>query len=408
VTLWRTLKVAISALSRNKVRSMLTVLGIVIGVGAVIAMVSIGEGAKARVASTFAKMGTNRIMVRSGASHHRGARGGAGSQPTLTWSDLEAIRRVPGVRYVAPRLGASVQLLNEYANWRSVATGTTPDYLSITNWSISAGEMFRESDVLSKRKVVVVGKTVVEKLYGVGANPVGRTVRINNIPFKVVGILEAKGSSAFGTDQDDVVMVPSTTFIAKIAGGLQKYIAGSIEVSATSQGETEVVHTRIQALLRQRHRIRKGDEDDFHIRVMSDIANAQAESAKTITSLLAGVALVSLLVGGIGIMNIMLVSVTERTREIGLRMAVGAKPRNIMTQFLVEATALSLVGGVIGVALGVGAAMYLSGRFGWPLLIRADIVVVAAGFSALVGIAFGSYPARKASHLDPIQALRYE
>jgi putative ABC transport system permease protein len=405
----RMLQVALGALLRNKMRSFLTVLGVVIGVGAVIAMVSIGEGAKARVAQSFESIGTNMLVVRSGSSQRGGVRGGAGSRWTLTWDDLEAIRReVPAVRHAAPQVSTSAQVLSEEQNWQTSVEGTSPELFDVRNWPIASGRRFTAAEVTQKARVAVLGKTVVDNLFYPGANPVGQQVRINRIPFDVVGVAAEKGSSGRGGDSDDVVMIPVTTFSAKVQGGLQSYIRGSIFVSAISQEATQQAKQGIEQLLRRRHQIRPGGDDDFNVRDLSELASAQQESASTITSLLAGVALVSLLVGGIGIMNIMLVSVTERTREIGLRMAIGARPRQILAQFLCESVALALVGGMLGIASGIGAASYLSGRFGWPMLIRPDVVAVAVGFSAAVGILFGLYPARKASLLDPIQALRYE
>ena len=409
MTLLRTLRVAIGALLRNKLRSFLTVLGVVIGVAAVIAMVSIGEGAKARIAQNFENMGTNMLMVHSGSTRTRGFRGGSGSLPSLTWGDLEAIRdEVATVRHAAPFVSASAQAISEEENWQTRVSGTSPEYFDIRNWPMALGRRFTKAEVKSKAKVAVVGKTIVEELFGDGANPLGRTVRINRIPFKVIGVASEKGSNVRGGDSDDVVLIPVTTFMAKIQGGLQNRIPGGIFVSATSQGVTGRTREDIEALLRARHRIRPGQDADFHTHDMAEMASAFKDSANTITSLLAGVALVSLLVGGIGIMNIMLVSVTERTREIGLRMAVGAKPRQILAQFLVEAVTLALIGGLLGIAAGLGGASYLAGRFGWPLLIRMDMVAVAVAFSGLVGVVFGLYPARKAALLDPIQALRYE
>jgi putative ABC transport system permease protein len=409
MSLWQTLQVAIAALYRTKTRSLLTVLGVIIGVAAVIAMVSIGEGAKARVAKTFESMGTNTLVISSGSSRTRGVRGGSGSQPTLTWDDLEAIRnQVTIISGVAPELRAGAQVMSEGENWQTSVTGTTPEWFEIRNWPLDSGELFTRADLSGGRKVAILGKTVVANLYGLDFDPVGQTVRINRIPFKVIGVAAAKGTSPFGSDNDDRVIIPATTFGSKISGGLQKYLQGQILVNTQSRAHTAQAKEEIEELLRERHRIRPGAEDDFFIRDPSEMADAQQESAQTITSLLAGVALVSLLVGGIGIMNIMLVSVTERTREIGLRMAVGAKPRHILLQFLIEAVVLSIAGGVFGIAAGIGAAQYMAARFDFPLLIRVDIVVLAVAVSALVGIGFGLYPARKASGLDPIQALRYE
>jgi putative ABC transport system permease protein len=405
---WRILQVALAALARTKTRSLLTVLGVIIGVGAVIAMVSIGEGAKARVAQTFESMGTNMLTVFSGSSSSGGARGGAGSQPTLTWDDLTAIReQVPGVVNVAPQLRSNAQLVSEMGNWQTGVVGTSVEWFAIRSWTMALGETFSAGDDAAGRPVAVLGKTVADNLFGPGADPVGQTVRINAIPFKVIAVAASKGSSAFGSDNDDTVIIPVTTFGRRISGGLQKYLAGAILVQ-TEADATAAVKAGVEELLRERHRLRDHEDNDFSVRDLSEVAAAQQESAQTITSLLAGVALVSLLVGGIGIMNIMLVSVTERTREIGLRMAVGAKPGDVLAQFLIEAMVLSIVGGLIGIVAGIGAAKYMAVSFQFPLLIRADIIVLAVAVSAAVGIGFGLYPARKASQLAPITALRWE
>jgi putative ABC transport system permease protein len=404
VTGLQTVRIAGKALMRNKLRSFLTALGIIIGVGAVIAMVAIGDGAKAMVEKSFAAMGSNLLIVMSGTTTSGGAHGGFGSQPTLTWDDLAAIEReVSAVQYAAPQLRTAAQVLTEEQNWTTTVTGTTPDYFLIRSWPTSAGAVFDASDVEGSSKVVVLGQTVVEKLFGPNASPVGQSVRIRNIPFQVVGVLARKGQSPMGQDYDDGVFIPSSTFSTKIQGGLKKFLAGTIMVSATARAERQMT-----ALLRERHHLGRGVDDDFSIRNLSELAAAQQEGTQTLTSLLAAIAAVSLLVGGVGIMNIMLVSVTERTREIGLRMAVGARRFDILTQFLIEALTLSVAGGLIGIASGLGVAEQLSSRFGWPLLIRPQVIVVAVGFSAVVGVGFGLYPARKASRLDPIEALRYE
>jgi len=409
MSLMRTLIVAIRALLRNKMRSFLTVLGVIIGVSAVIAMVAIGEGAKARVQEAFDQMGTNLLMVRSGSSNRGGAHGGSGSQPTLTWDDLRAIQQeAPSVALAAPQLATNAQVQGEGANWSTSVQGTTPDYFTIRNYSILFGDFFNQQDQESGAKVALIGPTVAKNVFGENINPVGLVLRINNVPFQVLGVTGPKGSSGWGGDQDDVVFVPATTFGAKIQGGLQKYLSGTVFVSATSSEATHSAQAEIEELLRERHRIRAGADDDFSVRNLEEMAAAREEGTETMTRLLAGIAFVSLLVGGIGIMNIMLVSVTERTREIGLRMALGAKPRDILWQFLVESVTLSLIGGFLGVALGLGAAKLLSTRFEWPLLIEFDVVLLAVGFSAMIGVIFGMVPAHKASRLDPIQALRYE
>lgn len=405
----QTLIIALRALLRNKMRSFLTTLGVVIGVGAVIAMVAIGEGAKKSVADQFAAMGTDLLIVTSGSSSSGGARGGSGSAPTLTWEDLKAIQsQLRSVRAAAPQLRTSAQLVSEEQNWSTSITGTTPDYFTIRNWGMGRGAAFGQGDVDTGTKVVVLGKSVADKLFAPDTNPIGQVIRIKNTPFEVVGVAAAKGQSAQGQDYDDIAFVPVTTFQAKLQGGLQKFLSGSIFVGAEPSIGTTVAQQEVTELLRERHQIRRGADDDFSIRNLAEMASAQEEGTKTMTTLLASIAAVSLLVGGIGIMNIMLVSVTERTREIGVRMAVGAKPRHILAQFLVESLSLSLLGGLLGVALGTLAAKQLSSQFGWTMLIRPDIVVVAVGFSALVGVVFGLYPAHKASRLDPIQALRFE
>jgi len=404
-----TTRVATRALMRNKLRSFLTTLGIIIGVGAVIAMVAIGEGAKAQVEETFNQMGTNLLVVLPGSSSAGGARGGFGSQPTITWDDLDAIKtQVPSVRWAAPQLSTRQQVVSEDQNWYTQITGTTPEFFQIRSWKVIYGQAFGQPEVDGGAKVVVLGQTVVEKLFGEGANPVGQAVRIKNVPFTIVGVLDRKGQSPFGQDYDDTVIIPSSTFAAKIQGGLSKFLSGQILVSAASNDSTARAQQQITDLLRDRHRLAIGQEDDFNIRNLAEIANARSDSTKTLTLLLASIAAVSLVVGGIGIMNIMLVSVTERTREIGVRMAVGAKPRHILAQFLVEALTLSVMGGILGVALGLVAAQRMSASFGWPTLVRPDIIAISVGFSAAVGIVFGLYPAQKASRLDPIEALRYE
>jgi putative ABC transport system permease protein len=401
--------VAVRALLRNKMRSFLTALGVIVGVGCVIAMTSIGAGARARVEETFASMGSNMLVVRNGSSQAGGVRSGAGTEPSLTWEDLAAIRdEVHGVRHVTVVLASPAQVLAEGQNWATSVQGTTPTFFEIRSWQVTRGRPLGENDVETGAKVAVLGQTVVENLFGAWSDPIGQIVRVNRVPFEVVGVLAEKGQSPFGSDNDDVVYVPLTTFRSRIQGGLEKYIDGNILLSAASRESTAEVQTRIETLLRARHRIRQGQPDDFSVRNLGDMAAAQLEGARTMNSLLAGIALVSLVVGGIGIMNIMLVSVTERTREIGLRMAVGAKPQAILTQFLVEAVSLSLIGGLLGVAAGLGTASWLVARFEWPMLVQPGIVALSLATSGLVGVAFGLYPAFKASRLDPIHALRYE
>ncbi len=406
--MWQTFPLSLRALNRNKTRSLLTTLGVIIGVAAVIAMVSIGEGAKARVEQTFAAMGTNMLIVTSGSTRTGGLMGGFGSQPTLTWDDLAAIQALPIIRAVSPSSRATAQVLSEDQNWSTSIYGVSRGYFTVRDWPIGVGALFSESDEVSGNKVAILGKTVVTQLFGTYVDPMGHIVRIRNVPFTVIGVLDTKGQSMFGQDQDDVVFVPISTFRAKIQGGLQKYISGVIMVSAVSHESTAAAERQISNVLRDRHGIQRGQEDDFSVRNLTEIADAQQQGMRTLSNLLAAIAAVSLMVGGIGIMNIMLVSVTERTREIGLRMAVGAKPRDILAQFLVEAFTLSMVGGLIGVGTGVGTAYWLSAQFGWKMIIRPEIVVLSLVFSALVGIFFGLYPAYKASRLDPIEALRFE
>jgi len=405
----QTLRVALRAIFRNKIRAFLTTLGIVIGVAAVIAMMAIGAGAKARVAEAFAAMGTNLLIIQPGSTSTSGVQGGFGSMPTLTWDDYVAIRdEVSTVKAAAPSLRSNLPVISDEQNWTTSVTGTSPDYFEIRNWPIALGAAFTQVDIESGTKVIVLGQTVVDKLYGPSADPVGQSVRIGSIPFQVVGVAAKKGQSATGQDYDDAAFIPYSTFASKVQGGLSKYLRGTIMVAATSADTTSKAQSDITALLRDRHHVPTGGDDDFQIHNLSEIAGAQQQGTDTMTTLLASVAAVSLAVGGIGIMNIMLVSVTERTREIGIRMAVGAKPNHILSQFLIEALSLSVAGGLIGVAWGVGVATYLAARFKWPMLIQPDVITVSVGFSALVGIVFGMYPAWKASKLDPIDALRYE
>jgi len=405
----QTLRIAIRALRRNKMRSFLTTLGIIIGVAAVIAMVSIGEGAKAQVLNNFSSLGSNLLIIIPGTTTTGGVQGGFGSMPTMTWDDLKAIRtEVPTVRFAAPTLRTNGSVISEDQNWTTSITGTSPEYFAIRNWDAAKGVVLTQSDVDAGNKVVVLGQTVQTRLFGPSADAVGQMVRIKNVPFQVVGLLEAKGQSAMGQDFDDAVFIPYSTYLTKIVGGLKNYLSGTIMVSASSAEATVRAQKQITDLLRDRHHIAPGMDDDFSIRNLTEMAGAMEAGTKTLTTLLASIAAVSLLVGGIGIMNIMLVSVTERTREIGLRMAVGAKPYNILAQFLVEALVLSVAGGVIGIGLGLFVAQRLAAQFAWPLLIKPEILLISVGFSGLVGIGFGLYPARKASKLDPIEALRYE
>jgi putative ABC transport system permease protein len=397
------------ALLRNPMRSLLTVLGVVIGVGAVIAMVAIGEGAKAKVEQAFASMGSNLLIVLPGSSSRGGAMGGFGSAPTLTWEDLKAIRQeASAVRFAAAVLRSNVQLVAEEQNWTTTLYGTSQEYLQARDWAVASGRGLTDSDVEAAAKVVVLGQTTIEKLYGPSADPIGQSVRIKNTPFEIIGVLARKGQSASGQDYDDTGFVPQSTFQQRIQGGSQAILNGTMLITATSADDTIKAQRQVTALLRDRHRLPTDADDDFSVRNLAEMANAQQEGVSTLTTLLAAIAAVSLLVGGIGIMNIMLVSVTERTREIGLRMAVGARPSDILLQFLVEALVLAMVGGAIGVGVGLLTAYKLAEQFEWPVLFRQDVIWLAVGFSALVGVVFGAWPARKAAALDPIDALRFE
>lgn len=405
----QTVRVALRALLRNKMRSFLTMLGIIIGVFAVIALVAVGEGAKASVQKSLESMGSNLLVLRPGSSSRGGVFGGFGSQPTLTWDDLRAIREeIPSVRGAAAALRTNAQVMSEDQNWTTSVYGTSHEYLDLRNWKLALGESLSQEDVDTGAKVAVLGQTVVEKLYGTSADPVGQSIRIGHVPFTIVGVLEGKGQSGGGFDNDDAIYIPQTTYQSKISGGLQKFIHGSITIGAVSGDAVATAEQQIRELLRDRHNIPPGGDDDFSIRNLAEMAQAVESSTASLTMLLAAIAAVSLLVGGIGIMNIMLVSVTERTREIGVRMAVGAKPRQILAQFLVESLALSVAGGLIGIALGLIAARTLALQAGWPFVVQPGIIAVAVGFSGLVGVVFGLYPAFKASRLDPIEALRYE
>jgi putative ABC transport system permease protein len=411
VNIFTTFKLALRALWRNKVRSMLTMLGIIFGIGTVIAMIASGQGARESVADVFRSMGTNLLIISNGSSGAGGVRGGAGSQMALTWTDLEALeaREIPTIRWVAPVLQTKVQVTAEGTNWNTTIVGTTPDYFKIKSWDAKVGNLFDEDAATGGPKIAVVGQTVVTQLFGEGAQPIGQTVMISGQPFEIVGILESKGQSAMGQDQDDTIVLPLKAYRAKLDAGVGKYITrGQIFVSVTSEGEIARAEQQIAALLRQRHNLSATDEDDFRIRNLAEFALRQKESTDKITTLLAIVAAMSLVVGGIGVMNIMLVSVIERTREIGIRMAVGAKPVDVMTQFLVESLVLATIGGVLGLGFGALLAKYMAGYYGWKFLFPAATAAIAFAVAGGVGVVFGLYPAVRASRLDPIQALRYE
>jgi putative ABC transport system permease protein len=399
------LKAAFRALRRNKMRTVLTMLGIIIGVGAVIAMVGIGNGAKAQVQARIAALGQNVIMVFAGSINRGGVYSGSGGAGTLTVEDALAIEKeVSGVSVVSPEVRSSAQIMAGNNNWSTSVMGEGVGYLTLRVWDLEDGSMFTDADVRAAAKVCILGKTTADHLFP-EEDPVGKTIRIKNVPMKVLGLLKAKGASMFGSDQDDTVIVPYTTGMKRFAGVTMLRM---INVqSATAEQMTEV-QNGITELLRQRHRIQAGRDDDFMMRNQQEIAEAMSATTDVMTALLAAIASVSLLVGGIGIMNIMLVSVTERTREIGIRMAVGARGRDILLQFLIEAVALSSTGGVLGILSGVGGAKLITMIKNWPTLVSPQSILIAFAFSAAVGVFFGFYPARKASQLDPIDALRYE
>ena len=397
--------IALRALRRNPMRTGLTMLGMVIGVGAVIAMVAIGTGAKAQVAASIEQMGQNMVMIISRAGWSGRVHMGGGSGMALTRQDYEAIRtEITGLAGASPEVRSSAQVTAGNQNVNTTVYGVSEDYPSIRAWRFEAGEHFGAAEVRSAAKVAVLGQTVAMNLFG-GGDAVGQIVRIQSAPYEVVGVLRAKGANMAGMDQDDLVLIPWTSAQVRLAGGTA---FRAVSVQAVSAGQIPHVIEQVEALLRQRHRIREGKDDDFMIRNMQDMLEVATSTAQTMTILLGAIAGVSLLVGGIGIMNIMLVSVTERTREIGVRMAVGARGVDILLQFLVEAVVLSATGGVAGIALGYGAARAVSMKFGWNTVVSPESVALAFVFSAVIGIFFGFYPARKAAGLDPIEALRYE
>ena len=416
-----TFRVALRALKRNKMRSALTMLGIIIGVAAVIAMVGVGNGAKAQVEAQIATLGKNMILVFAGSMTTSGAKGGYGAAGTMKVEDAESIlAEVPGVTLVSPEIRSSAQLAAGNQNWYTTVLGESPDYFDMREWEFTDGSSFTEQDTRSANKVGVIGKTAAQQIFG-DDDPVGQIIRVKNVPFKITGVLKAKGFSLGGTDQDDVFIVPYTTAMKRLTGAT---VLRSINVQAANDDIMTRVQDQISALLRQRHNIRPGHDDDFTVRGQQDIAEMATAQSKTMTVLLGAIASVSLIVGGIGIMNIMLVSVTERTREIGIRMAVGAHGRDILSQFLIEAVTLSSLGGIIGILLGVSIGILklisnicdmlhirndaLAAIAYGPTLISPTIVVISFFFSAAVGVFFGLYPAKKAAALDPIDALRYE
>jgi putative ABC transport system permease protein len=400
-----TFRIALRALARNKLRSFLTMLGIIIGVGAVIAMVAIGEGAKATIRAQIASLGTNVLIILPGTATQGGVRVGFGSRNTLMEGDAKAIREeIRSVAFVSPILRRGEQVVAGNLNWGTLTHGVAPEYQYIREWPVVQGRFLHDGDVSNDAKVAVLGQTVVRNLFG-NDDPIDAVIRIRNIPFQVVGVLASKGQSSQGADQDDVILIPYTTMQKRL---LRITYLHTIMASAVSPDRVEEAQEQVTLLLRQRHRIQADREDDFFIRNLSDISEAASSSARVMAVLLGAVASISLLVGGIGIMNIMLVSVTERTREIGIRMAVGARSRDIMLQFLVEAVVMAATGGCIGILLGIGSSELLRFWAQWPTLVSPAIVAIAFLFSGAVGVFFGFYPAQKAANLDPIDALRYE
>ncbi|MFQ5830589.1 MAG: ABC transporter permease [Candidatus Methylomirabilia bacterium] len=410
MSLWASARIAVRALWVNKLRSGLTMLGIIIGVGAVITMVAVGTGARARVAEQIQNLGSNVILAISGTTTSGGVRLGHGSRVALTEDDAWAIQReIPGVEAAAPSMRGAAQVVAGNLNWSTVIYGVTPEYFPVRNWEIIAGRLFIQQDVDGASKVALLGQTVVEMLFG-DSDPLGQIIRIQKVPFTIIGILEQKGQNPWGRDQDDVILLPLSTAKKRVLGVslADARAVGAISIKARPGSHVEQTQAEIGTLLRQRHRLQPHQDDDFWLRNLSEFLEAREESSRVLAILLAAIASVSLLVGGIGIMNIMLVSVTERTREIGLRMAVGARSGDILAQFLVEAVILSLTGGLIGISLGVAASYGFAYLAAWHTLIQPEAILLAFAFSGAVGTFFGFYPARKASRLDPVEALRYE
>ncbi len=399
------LRVAVRALARNKMRSVLTMLGIIIGVGAVICSVAVGEGASNQVQEQIRSIGDNMIWIEAGGRNVNGLRTGARGTKSLTLGDAKAIaQQVPLVFNVSPHVDTGVQVIYGNQNWFTAVRGVSPEYLAVRRWKVASGSLFFQGDMDYAANVCLLGQTIVDALFG-AEDPLGKTIRVKSLPCKVIGVLATKGQSAFGQDQDDVLIMPFTTVQRKIKG---IDWLDDIMCSAASGEAIAPAERQITSLLRERHHLRSDEEDDFNLRHPADIAQASAQSQRVLTLLLASIASISLVVGGIGIMNIMLVSVTERTREIGLRMAVGATEENVQAQFLSEAVMLSLLGGSLGVLAGVAGSSAISDALAWPTQIPPQAILIAAVFSMAVGVVFGYYPARKAAHLDPIEALRYE
>jgi putative ABC transport system permease protein len=389
-------------------RSALTMLGIIIGVGAVIAMIAVGSGAQKRIAEQIASMGSNLLMVMSGSSTSGGMRFGAGTVPTLTADDAKAIQaEIPGVKYTAPSINGVAQVVYGNQNWATIIIGTTPEVLDIRDWSLAEGRPFTQQDVDGATKVCLLGKTVAENLFG-GIDPIGQIVRIKKVPFTVIGVLAPKGQSTWGQDQDDIIFVPLSIAQKQLFGMQFPGMVRTIAVQAWGPEVMKEVEEQITDLLRQRHRIQPSQESDFSVRNLTEVMSSAEQSAKVMSLLLGAIASISLIVGGIGIMNIMLVSVTERTREIGIRIAVGAKGKDILLQFLIESLVLSLIGGILGIGIGIAGTLVLSTFTQWPTVFSIEAILLSFLFSGSVGVFFGFYPARKASLLNPIEALRYE
>ena len=402
------LRVALKALARNKMRTSLTMLGMIIGVAAVITMVALGRGAQSEIEAQVQSAGTNMITVRAGNFRSRGVSMGMGQSPSLNSRDVDAIReRVPDALYLAAGVRTRDQIIAANQNWNTTIQGTDIEYPQIRSWATELGTFFTTTQVQSAAKVAVLGSVVRDNLYGEGIDPIGARIRIRNQSFQIIGVMSSKGAGQFGEDQDDVVFIPYSTVNKKLRGRDGTNIS-QIDISANSADSIQVVADQIADTLREEHALGPGEDNDFMVRTQEDLTRIRSQTTQTMTGLLASIAGVSLIVGGIGIMNIMLVSVTERTREIGLRMAVGAKSQDVLLQFLVEAVVLSLVGGLVGVGLGFGLSESLTRVLAWPTSIPADAIVVAVGFAAATGIFFGFYPARKAARLDPIDSLRFE
>ena len=405
MSIFMILRIALKALNRNKMRTILTMLGMIIGVGAVITMVALGTGARTTIEDRVKSAGTNMILVNAGNYSQGGVRMGQGNSTTMTPDDANAIKTIAGVQYAAAGAQTRGQIIAGNQNWSTQVQGTDVDLPLIRSWATKYGSFFTSADVTGAQKVAVLGTVVSDTLFGPDVDPTGQIIRIRSQPFKVIGVMVSKGQSSMGQDQDDTIFVPYTTVMKKLQG--QQNI-NNITVSAAQADQIQDTAEAIRGVLRTRHKIQPGDVDDFMVRTLEEMASVQTETTKTMTTLLASIAGVSLLVGGIGIMNIMLVSVTERTREIGLRMAIGARGKDVLLQFLVEAIVISLIGGLIGIGLGFGLSAAVQKFMQWPAVISPNAIALAFGFAAVTGVFFGFYPARKAAGLDPIEALRFE